>query len=254
MKTLRIYVIMMLSSVTALAQNWELGSNFILSQPVGSMTRTMNNAFGINFGAARNFKSPFSVGAEFGYSSYGSQRTRQQYTFDDGSVTETDVVVRNNIYNFHLTGKYFLRNNKKVNPYVSGKLGWTWFTTNLVIEDPEDEDSCHPLDSDVLSKDNTYVASGGAGVRVDFSALFKRMNEQTFYFDLSIHTSQGGTIRYMNVNHDPSQPMPEKDVMAKFINTQTQVIHEHHVGYVYTSLVNMVEYRLGVVCRPGWNR
>jgi hypothetical protein len=89
---------------------------------------------------------------------------------------------------------------------------------------------------------------------VDFSALFKKMNEQTFYFDLSIHTSQGGTIRYMNVNHDPSQPMPERDVMAKFINTQTQVIHEHHVGYVYTSLVNMVEYRLGVVCRPGWNR
>jgi hypothetical protein len=188
---------------------------------------------------------------EFGVASYGSQRTRQQYTFDDGAVTETDVVVRNNIYNLNLTGKYFLRNNKKVNPYVSGKLGWTWFTTNLIIEDPEDETSCHPLESDILSRDNTYVASGGAGVRVDFSSLFKKMNEQTFYFDFSVHSTQGGTIEYMNVNHDPSQPTPEKDVVAKFINTQTQVIHEHHVGYVYNSLVNVVEYRLGVICRPG---
>jgi opacity protein-like surface antigen len=251
MKTLRICFLSMFFSVSAFAQGWEFGSGFNLSQPAGTMTRTMNNAFGINFGATRNFKFPFALGAELGFASYGSQRTRQQYAFDDGSITETDVVVSNNIFNLNLTGKYFLRNNKKINPYLSGKLGWTWFKTNLVIEDPEDETNCHPLESDILSKDNTYVASGGAGVRVDFSTIFRRVDEQKFYFDLSVHTLQGGTIRYMNVNHDPAQKAaPQKDVMAKFINTQTQVIHEHHVGYVYTSLVSMVEYRLGVVCRP----
>jgi hypothetical protein len=56
----------------------------------------------------------------------------------------------------------------------------------------------------------------------------------------------------MNSEVDPSQPAPDQDVMAKFINTQTQVIHEHHVGYIYSSLLNMVEYRFGVVCRLGW--
>src|SRR5687768_13014587 len=119
MKKTGICVAVMFFSLTASAQNWEFGSNFMLSQPTGSMTRTMSNAFGLNLGAARNFKSPFSVGVELGYASYGSERTPQQYTFDDGTVTNTDVVVRNNIYNFSLTGKYFLRNNKKVNPYVS---------------------------------------------------------------------------------------------------------------------------------------
>jgi hypothetical protein len=251
MKTLRIGIAAMFFSISAMAQTWEFGSNFNLSQPAGAMTRTMNNAFGITFEGARAFKSPFSLGLETGFASYGSQRTRQQYTFDDGAVTETDVVVRNNIFNLNLTGKYFLRNNKKINPYVSGKLGWTWYKTNLIIEDPEDETDCHPLESDILSRDNTYVASGGAGVRVDFSSLFQKMNDESFYFDLSVHTIQGGTIQYMNVNHDPSRQAPDKDVVAKFINTQTQVIHEHHVGYVYTSLVNMVEYRLGVICRPG---
>jgi hypothetical protein len=254
MKTLKICIVALFSCISAFGQGWEYGSNFSLSQPAGSMTRTMNNAFGITFQAARNFKTPFAVGMELGIGTYGSERTPQQYTFDDGTVTDTYAVVNHNIYNFNLTGKYFLRNNKKVNPYIAGKLGWTWFNTKLIIEDPEDEDACHPLESDVLSSDNTYTATGGIGTRVDFSALFKRMDEGTFFFDLSVTATQGGTIRYMNVNHDPSQPMPEEDVTAKFINTQTQVIHEHHVGYVYTSVLNMVDYRLGVVYRPAWNR
>ena len=53
----------------------------------------------------------------------------------------------------------------------------------------------------------------------------------------------------MNVEIDPAQPMPHHDVMARFINTQTQVVHEHHVGYVYSNVLSMVEYRLGVIYR-----
>ena len=43
---------------------------------------------------------------------------------------------------------------------------------------------------------------------------------------------------------------PDQDVMARFINTQTQVIHEHHVGYVYRSVMNMMDYRIGIIMRP----
>jgi len=249
MKTLRILSILMLAAINGFAQTWEFGSDFNLAQPVGGMTRTMNNAFGMSIGVAKKFKSPFALGIEAGFANYGSQTSRQAYTFDDGSVTETDVVVSNEIYTLQLTGKYFLRNNKNINPYISGKAGITWFNTTLTIEDPEDEFSCHPLESDMLSRDKTYLVSGGAGVRVDFNTFFKKMETQRFYFDLSVHSTQGGTVRYMNSEMDPGQPMPDKDVTAKFLNTQTQVIHEHHVGYVYTSLMNMVDYRLGVVFR-----
>jgi hypothetical protein len=252
MKTARILTVVMLLGFKALAQNWELGSDFALAQPTGSMTRTMNNAFGMTLDMARKFKTPFAIGGELSFGSYGSQTTRQQYRFDDGTVTETNVIVSNNIFSLNLTGKYFLRNNKLINPYLSAKLGWTWYSTNLTIEDPEDEMSCHPLESDILSRDNTYLGSIGGGLRVDFSSIFRKMESQRFFFDIAVHAIQGGTVRYMNVDHDPSQPMPDKDVTAKFINTQTRVIHEHHVGYIYTSLVNMVEYRFGVVCRPGW--
>lgn len=252
MQLKKILVLVMFSSTICFGQQWEIGSNFMFSQPAGTMKRDMNNAFGITLEAARRMKAPIAIGAEFNFSSYGSETSRQEYTFDDGSTTETNVNVHNDIFNVHLTGKYFLRNNKNINPYLTGKVGWSFFKTTLTIEDPEDEDACHPLENDVLQKDNTYTWTVGGGVRMDFNAVFRNMPQQRFYFDMSVQSIQGGRIRYMNVEHDPSkQPTPEQDVITKFINTQNQVIHEHHVGYVYTNVLNMVEYRLGITCRIG---
>lgn len=231
-------------------QSWEMGSNFILSQPVSGMKRDMNNAFGITFDIAKKLKNaPFTVGTELSVGSYGTQNSEQEYTFDDGTTTETNVHVSNNITNLRLTGKYFLRSDKKFNPYISGKAGWAWFTTRLTIDDPEDVDGCTPLVNDVLQRDNTYSVSAGAGARLDFSTIFNKMSEKRFFFDMSVHAVQGGRIQYMNVHQDSKITSPTSDVMAKFINTRTQVIHTHHVGYVYTNMLNMVEYRFGVICK-----
>jgi hypothetical protein len=254
MKTLRLLLPVVLLTTTVFAQKWELGMDFNVSQPIGGMERTMDNAFGANIFGARNLKGPFSIGLEMGYSNYGSQTTEQEYFFDDGTSTITDVVVNNNIFNVNITGKWFLRNSKKLNPYVTGKLGWSRFSTNLYIEDPEDETSCEPLESDVLYHDETFTASAGAGMRLDFSSIFSKMPSDLFYVDMSILTVRGGTVSYMNVDLDPSQPAPAKDVMAKFINTDTMVIHEHHVGHVYSGLVDMLQYRLGFIFKPGFGR
>jgi hypothetical protein len=221
-----------------------------LSQPVSGMKRDMNNAFGTTADIARKLKNaPFSFGTEVAVGSYGTQDTMQEYTFDDGTTTETNVHVSNNITNLRLTGKYFLRSDKKFNPYVSAKAGWAWFTTRLTIDDPEDVDGCTPLVNDVLQRDNTYSVSAGAGARLDFTTLFRNMSEQRFFFDFSVHAVQGGRVQYMNIHQDSKNTPPTSDVMAKFINTRTQVIHTHHVGYVYTNMLNMMEYRFGVIAR-----
>ena len=251
MKTLKVLFLLLSVAPLLYGQNFEFGSDLNFSQPVGTMAQSMNNAFGITLEASRKFKSPFSFGAEVALGTYGYQTSRQQYTFDDGSVTETDVNVSNNLLNLSLTGKHFLRNSKKINPYISGKIGWSWFTTTLTIEDPADEFSCHPIESDILYRDNTYSVSGGAGVRIDFNTLFKNMETRRMYFDVSVHATSGGNIRYMNSEIEPAHRTPDQDVIAKFLNTQTQVVHEHHVGHVYSSVLNMVEYRLGVVFRAG---
>jgi hypothetical protein len=235
------------------AQRFDMGSNFNYAKPIGGMAHNIDQGFGITFEAAWLPKtSPFSIGAEFAYNAYGQETTRQQFEFDDGTVTDTDVVVTNAFSNLYLTGKFFLRKEKLLNPYLSAKAGYSWYKTNLVIEDPEDPDGCSPLESDKLLVDGTYTVSGGAGIRLDFSALFRKMNSNMMFFDMSAHLTQGGTVQYMNV-HEHSQPTtqtPESDVTARFINNRTQVVHEHHVGHVYSSLVEMMEYRVGVVFRP----
>ncbi len=251
-----IFIAMVLTCVgNAFGQRWDLGTNFNYAKPVGSMARNIDNGYGITLEGARILKNvPFSVGAELAFNAYGHDKSRQQYTFDDGSVTETNVIVSNNFSNFLVTGKFFLRNTRMINPYVSGKVGYSWYRTTLTVEDPEDEDGCHPLESDKLLKDGTLIASGGAGVRVDFSSLFRKMKSNTMFFDLSAHMTQGGTVHYMNSDKRPPQQTPDKDVMMRFIDPKSQIIHEHHVGNVYSSLVEMIEYRFGVVFRPFCHR
>lgn len=248
MKMFKIFIVLLVAATSAFGQSWEMGSTFIFSQPVSGMKRDMSNAFGITMDVGKQLKNaPFTIGSELSFGSYGTKDSWQEYTFDDGTTTETNVHVSNNITNLRLTGKYFLRKDKKFNPYISGKAGWAWFTTRLTIDDPEDVDGCTPLVNDVLQRDNTYSVSAGAGARLDFSSIFKNMTSDRFYFDMSVHAVQGGRIQYMNVHQDSKSTPPDADVMAKFINTRTQVIHTHHVGYVYTNMLNMVEYRFGAV-------
>ena len=249
MKTIKLLSILLLLAPCLMAQDYELGANLNLAQPMGMMSKTMDNAFGITLMASRQFKAPFSAGLEMSLGNYGHQTSRQEYTFDDGSVTETDVNVSNNIFSLFITGKHFLRNSKNINPYLSAKAGWSWFTTNLTIDDPQDPYGCHPVESEILAKDNTYTFSGGGGLRMDFNTFFRNSPQGRLYFDLSVHGTYGGIVKYMNADRDAHHQVPDQDVIARFINTQTQVVHEHHVGYVYSNVLNMLEYKLGVIYR-----
>ena len=177
MKKLILVIVGALIGNAVLAQRFDLGSSFNYAKPIGGMAHNIDQGFGITLeGAWLPKAAPFSIGAEFAYNGYGQETTRQQFEFDDGTVTETNVIVTNTFSNLFITGKFFLRKEKLVIPYLSAKAGYSWYKTNLVIEDPEDQDGCHPLDSDKLLVDGTFTASGGAGVRLDFSALFKKMD------------------------------------------------------------------------------
>ena len=247
---MRVFILfLLLGPVCASAQFIEMGVTTGLSQPVSTMARSMDNAFALSLEAARKFKTPFSLGLEMNFGNYGYQSTRQEYTFDDGSVTETDVNVANNLFTLAITGKHFLREGKKINPYLSGKAGLTWFSTSLRIEDPADIYDCHPIESTILSRDHTYLVSGGAGLRIDFVTIMPEAEPDHILLDVSIHATRGGIVRYMNVDKD-HPGVPDRDVMAKFLNTQNQVIHEHHVGSVYSSMLSMMEYKIGVIYKP----
>lgn len=122
------------------------------------------------------------------------------------------------------------------------------FNTDLNIYDPDDRDHCEPVDSDVLYDDGTIIAAVGAGAKIDMASVFKKLQTGKFYIEGNANFVQGGEVHYMNADADPHHQTGASGidhVRAQFINTQTQIVHEHHVGHLYQNQVQMIEFRVG---------
>ena len=258
MKTIALPVILLGFSLLASAQaDMVIQLNHTL--PHGAMGGRMSNAWGMSGQLLYRFpESRFSLGGEIGIKSYGAQSSRHTYRFQDGSTTETDVSVRNDFAQFNVVGRADLRAGGNLMPYVTAKVGYLHYWTNLNIADPEDADGCHPLENTALLKDGALAGTLGAGVRWDVSGLFKKMRQRKYWLDVSAEYMAGGRVRFMNVNipsatghrHQPAAGVADP-FNARFINPQTQVVHEHHVGDVYNAPVEKIGLRFGFVVRLG---
>jgi hypothetical protein len=242
---------LLLSAFTIMGQsNREIGLGYTYMAPAGQMQHNIQRGHGftMDYYIVPN-AGRFGIGAEFNYTLYGYSKTRQLYSFDDGTQADMDIVVNNSITTFMLGGRYYLRDASLLRPYVNLKAGYSIFTTDLNIYDPSDWDNCEPIDTELLIKDGTLVASAGAGVQYDLSGLFKRMRSDLLVLNLSVNLTMGGRVNYMNTDAPTHHHPSTSDVTARFINTQTQIVHDHHVGYVYTSYAEMVDMRAGLVLR-----
>lgn len=248
-KTAYILLIILLSNTVGFAQ-FEVKMSYNYARPLGEMAINIQRSHGINFEGLYRFKKmPLLVGLEFGFAGYGHQKERQTYTFTDGSQTETDVHVYNNILNFNLTTQFELLSKSPIKPYVQAKIGMSRFYTDLIIDDPEDIDDCHPLEQDILLSNVGLVGGAGLGIKWDLASVFGKMNKNRFYLDVNANYLTGSKVKYMSVNAPTPEMMPVDDVNAEFLNRQNQVVHRHHVGYVYESKIELIEYRFGMMMR-----
>jgi opacity protein-like surface antigen len=256
MKKLLVVLLLIVSIQSSYAQwkrEWSLG--YVYTSPTGKMKQNINHGDGIIidfYMLSPNRK--YALGAEMNCTIYGYDKTRQQYTFSDGTTADMDVNVTNTFNNMMASWRYNLLTGKKVTPYVGIKAGYSWFNTELTINDPDDFDSCEPVETALLQKDGTWIYSVGGGLHYDLSSVFRKLRTEVLFINASAFFTQGGTVNYMNTDvpeghHASSPPNRSGDVEATFINTQTQVIHKHHVGYVYTSFAQMMDFRLGLTIR-----
>ncbi|MCU0446318.1 MAG: hypothetical protein MUE85_15535 [Microscillaceae bacterium] len=242
-----LFVFSLLSELAyAQKPRWEFNVAYDYSRPQGEMAVNIRRIHGAALQGLFHFsKLPLSVGLELGFGGYGYQSQRQTYTFNDGSQTETDVNVSNNIGNILLVSQLNLLKPSMFNPYIQLRAGMTRYYTNLYIEDPQDVDNCHPLEQDILISDRALMASLGTGVKWDLSSVFKKIADNRVFLDLGINYTLGPRVRYMNVNEPAHQEMNVEGYEAQFINNQTQIVHKHHVGYVYSSPIEMFNFRFG---------
>lgn len=246
-----LFIVPVLVCYSLQAQKWgaEFGLNYVYANPVGGMGHNIQQGHGIglNYGWVHP-DGRFAVGLDISFVQYGRDKSRQQYTLDDGTVAPMDIIVSNLFMNLMAYSRWYLTTRGLFRPYLAGKFGYSHFNTDLGIYDPDDRDHCKPVDSEVLYDDGTIAAALGAGTKIDMASVFKKMPRGKFYIDGSINFMQGGKVRYMNADadtHHHTGASGGDQVRAQFLNTQTQIVHEHHVGNLYQSPVQMIDVRVG---------
>jgi hypothetical protein len=262
MKSLTTTLLLLIAFAAADAQSWipTLSTNYAFTMPTRGMKQYIRYGNGLSLNLLAEAPSHrIAAGLEVNFTGYGHSKTQQDYTFPDGTVAPMNVVVNNNITTLMASTRLYLLLKGPVRPYATVKAGYSFFRTKLEILDPDDDDSCKPLERSILSKDGTLVYSAGGGVRIDMAWIFRKVREKDkFYLDLSATMIQGGRVNYMN--EDAPNPTTSshsgmstrvQEVDGQFINTQTQVVHSHHVGYLYNSFVQMMDFRLGLTVNIG---
>lgn len=233
----------------------DMSLGYELQVPTQTMAKHIQPAHGAQMGVyfqpLKKYKQ-FWAGVEAGIGSYARKTIEQTFTFTDGTTTRTDVRYNSNIAYGKLAIRYDVPLKGRFVPYASVGGGLTNFYTGIYIEDPNDPLGCKALEKDLAFKDYTFIYSYGAGARINIS---KKGKGDVYWIDLSVFGTRGGDIEYLNVKHlgDHQHEEPadseSKPFNTKFINVNTQDIHEHQLTRVYNSAVNLVNFKLSLFMR-----
>ena len=234
---------------------FEVGSAYTLGIPLQKMGSylqpahqfTMQGNYNLRISKLKNLW----VGLEIGAGMYGNKTINQHFKFSDGSVTSTDVRYTNSVEFINTAVRYDIPVKGKVTPYATAKAGYINLSTNINIEDPDDPDGCTPLEHKRVFQDNTITYSYGAGVRVNVC----KAGGDRYQLDFAVSNTYGGKLNYINVKdlgkhqHEPDPESSAKPLNAKFINVNTQNVHEHQLAEVYNSSFRMLQIKLGFIVK-----
>lgn len=246
-------VLLTLFAISAQAQV-ELGVHYFVSAPHCALGQNIQPVHNFEISGYTRLKAAdrrFYVGGEVSFGEYAHRSQETTFISEDGSATTTMVDFSSNVRNYHAVAGYHFTRSTAVVPYVTVKAGVSNFNTKIYIEDPDDHHSCHPLEARNLFSDVAFSGGAGAGVKIDASHIFKNWSKGRTWFDFSANYLYGSSIDYVNVKYmTPGEPGPNrqtKEVSVPFIDITTQYIHEHQVAQVYTSTINFLDFKIGIV-------
>ncbi|HEV8283307.1 MAG TPA: hypothetical protein VGQ09_03300 [Chitinophagaceae bacterium] len=255
MKKNLLFISIVCITICANAQ-FQAGFNYSMAIPLKEMGKNINLTHSAVVDFRYQFKKTaknFWLGTQLGAGVYAIKTQRQLYQFSNGSTTEADVRFTSNIINAHLIAGTDLVQSKPITPYVVAKGGLSGFYTGVYIPDPDDQGSCKPLENKNIYKDETWSAGVGAGVKIAGSKIFKKVHSDDWWIDLSANYLTGGTVNYLNVKHlmehNDDTNFDPKGFNVSFVNVSTNEVHQHQVAEVYTSRINQLDIKLGILVR-----
>jgi len=258
MKSFYLFTVVMATGISASAQI-KGGFSYSLSLPLHEMKQNIRPVHSLNISFLSPIKglSKLSWGIEGSFGQYAAFRKDQDIRFPDGSGVNTEVRYSSKVVSGGILTRFNLFKEKKLNPYLLGKLGYASFFSTVIVADPEDDADCKPLERKTPVSDHSFFAAYGAGLQIDISSKKKPKNA---WIDISVSQLHGTKLDYINikdikdhVHNDPNNPAPAMDksvpLNIRFVNVSTQAIHEHQLAEVYNSPLRLLEFKAGVVWR-----
>lgn len=239
----------------------ELSTGYNAAMPVGDMQQHANTVHSFNLQGLYLLPgvNRLGIGLEFRAGTYAAF-TRQQEFGMNGTTTMTDVHYNSNVTSGNVVVRYDIIRANNLSVFGGLKGGVTDFNSKFQIEDPQDPDGCHPLQTQELMDSYTWQAGANTGVHMDMRAIFPRMPKNLLLLQGYVGFMYGGNVDYINVRHltheddmHTNPPVTGEEggtpVSVRFINMDTGDIHEHEVARAYNSPVRFMEAGVSLVVR-----
>lgn len=259
MKSLYLLALSFAACLNASSQT-TIGFTYSLSLPQHEMRNNIGPVHSLNFNFLSHLKkmSNLSLGIEAGFGAYANFTKEQEIRLPDGSGFDAEVTYSSNVVSAGVLTRYQFFKEAKVNPFLTGKLGYANFFSSVYVDDPKNEDDCKPLEKKTPVSDHSFFASYGAGLQIDVSS---RKNPQRAWINISASQLHGTKLNYIDIReikdneHHVDRDSPtltsegKTPVSISFINVSTQAIHKHQLATVYNSSLRLLEMKVGFVWR-----
>lgn len=248
------------------AQKLDLGFNYNMDIPFKETMPKMNTAHGAGLfiGYKVLEKAPLYFTSDLSTGAYAYKSRKEQYTFSDGTQTETWVNYSSNLHKLLFGFNYDVGKRENLfSGYLTAQGGYAIMNSKIYIEDPNDPDGCKAL----VNKNTFIYGSGiyaaGGGIRINIQQIKKTQSKIGFshYIDIGVKYIGGGDFNYVNINHMKEEShgithsgsgnadSDTRDLTVKFVNVTTKDVHEHKVAEVYSSPFKMMNLKLSYLVR-----
>jgi len=190
-----LFILLLMCSVSFVNAQIYGGANFNYTQALKTFNQNLvKNPMGISFNA---FTSPFKnkklqVGIEFGVAMYANDAFSVE--IDEGELAgETFKIEEEDCFlSYTLNARYYLSNDKLINPYVEGRVGgMSFFSSQLTEEKYQDY-----FEDNTTFHGTSFISGFGIGTVVRLG--------QTVALDMSVLAINGTKADYRSIE-------PEED-------------------------------------------
>ena len=173
---------------------WQGGVGFLGAAAVGEFETFVDGAAGVLGHVNRSLgPSPFSLGAEFSWTQYGSDTRSLSIASLVPEVPDAAVEVHTYNAMFALHGRLRAQwPHGRLRPYVDGLYGFTNIYTTSQVKGEDNCDEGCIIESESQSRDFVMSYGGGAGITINFTS-----NDRAPRLDFAVRYVRGGRADYL---------------------------------------------------------